>query len=271
MPRKVVFIADADSWSGEGLLARFSQGGTDLILNSSRDDKEWEEALAACRAAGTEALITHVDLCSGSGISAMLDQAEKRIGPVDVMIHNCSAMSPASVEDCEETEFLHIMQRNAKSAFFCTQAFGRRMADRGGGSIIFVSSIHGEKPNGSSFAYSASQGAVKMLAHEAALFLGRFGIRVNVIEMGPVEGTDASFPSELSGLYDNYRYKVPSTKLGTAGDLAELAFFLAGEEASYVNGADIRLDGGFSLHYMDRRMNKPAGERNDSHEPKLER
>lgn len=258
MPRKVVFIADADSWSGEGLIARFSQGGTDLILNSLQDDKEWEDVLVSCIAAGSKVLVTHADLCSSRDLSTMLDQTEKLLGPVDVMIHNCNVIRPANVESCEESEFVEIMQRNAKSAFFCTQAFGRRMSARGGGSVIFVSSIHNEKPTGASFTYSASQGAVKMLAHEAALFLGRFGIRVNVIEMGPVEGSDVNFQSHISGLYDDYRYKVPGTKLGTANDLAELAFFLAGEEAGYLNGADIRLDGGFLLHYMDHRMNKPA-------------
>ncbi len=214
--------------------------------------------LVSCTAAGSNLLVTHADLSSSGEISTMLDQSEKLLGPIDVMIHNCCAITPASVESCEETAFVEIMRKNAKSAFFCTQALGKRMAARGFGSIIFVSSIHNEKPTGSSFAYSASQGSVKMLAHEAALFLGRSGIRVNVIEMGPIEGSDMTFQSPVSGLYDDYRYKVPSTKLGTANDLAELAFFLAGEEACYLNGADIRLDGGFLLHYMDHRMNKPS-------------
>ncbi|GLX66648.1 SDR family NAD(P)-dependent oxidoreductase [Paenibacillus glycanilyticus] len=258
MPRKVVFIADADSWSGEGLIARFSQGGMDLILNSRQDDGEWEKVLASCKTSGSKVLVTHADLCSSRDLSAMLDEAENGLGPVDVMIHNCCAIRPASVESCEEPDFVEIMQRNAKSAFFCTQAFGKRMAERRSGNFIFAGSIHSEKPTGSSFAYSASQGAVKMLAHEAALFLGRFGIRVNTIEMGPVEGADLVFHSHLSGLYDDYRYKVPAAKLGTVNDLAELAFFLAGEQSGYLNGADIRLDGGFLLHYMDHRMNKPS-------------
>jgi Dehydrogenases with different specificities (related to short-chain alcohol dehydrogenases) len=258
LKRKVVFIADADSWSAEGLISRFSRGGADLILNRFQEDEEREDVQVSRTVAGSKVLVTHADLCSSRDLSTTLDQAEELLGPVDVMIHNCCAISPASVECCEETEFVEIMQKNVKSAFFCTQELGKRMAERGFGSIIFVSSIHNEKPTGSSFAYSTSQGAVKMLAHEAALFLGRSGIRVNVIEMGPVEGSDMTFQSPVSGLYDDYRYKVPGAKLGTDNDLAELAFFLAGEEAGYLNGADIRLDGGFLLHYMDHRMNKPA-------------
>ncbi|WP_337102118.1 SDR family NAD(P)-dependent oxidoreductase [Paenibacillus sp. YIM B09110] len=258
MPRKVVFIADADSLSGKALIERFGQGGADLILNSVQDDKEWDNVLVSCEAAGSRVLVTHADLCSSRKLTAMLDEADTLLGPVDVMIHNCSVIKPVGVESGEESIFAEMMEANAKSAFFCTQAIGKRMAARGSGSIIFVSSIHSEKPTGASFAYSASQGAVKMLAHEAALFLGRHGIRVNVIEMGPVEGADITFQSDSSGLYDDYRYKVPGTRLVTEGDLAELAFFLAGDDSGYLNGADIRLDGGFLLHYMDIRMNKPA-------------
>ncbi|GMK39148.1 glucose-1-dehydrogenase [Paenibacillus sp. CCS19] len=258
MPRKVVFIADADSWSGESLVTRFSQGDWDLILNSAQDEQEWQDVIQFCRAAGAKVLITHVDLCSSRDLTTMLDQAEQLLGPIDVVIHNSSLIKPTRVESCMESEFVEIMQRNTKSAFLCTQTFGRKMSARRSGSFIFVSSIHNEKPTGSSFAYSASQGALKMLAHEAALFLGRSGVRVNVIEMGPVEGSDTSFPSDISGLYNDYRYKIPGTRLGTANDLGDLAFFLAGEESGYLNGADIRLDGGFILHYMDHRMNKPV-------------
>ncbi|NIK68125.1 MULTISPECIES: SDR family oxidoreductase [unclassified Paenibacillus] len=260
MKRKVVFIADAGSWSADSLIERFSQAGANLILNGSQGDKQWDDVLAACAAAGSDVLVTHADLCSSRDLSTTLDHAEQLLGPVDVMIHNCCEIRPVSVESCNEAEFVETMRINAKSAFICTQTLGKRMAARGSGSIIFVSSIHNEKPTGSSFAYSVSQGAVKMLAHEAALFLGRFGVNVNVIEMGPTEGADMTFQSAVSGLYDDYRYKVPGTKLGTADDLAGLAFFLAGEEAGYLNGADIRLDGGFLLHYMDHRMNKPAEE-----------
>lgn len=258
MPKKVVFIADADSWSGEGLVARFSQGGWDLILNSTQDDNEWEDVIRFCSVTGSKVLITHTDLCSSRDITSMLDRTEQLLGPVDVLIHNYSVNRPIRVETGAESDFVEIMQRNAKSAFLCTQTFGKRMANLGAGSIIFVSSIHNEKPTGSAFAYSASQGAVKMLAHEAALFLGRSGIRVNVIEMGPVDGSDVLYASDITGLYNDYRYKIPSTRLGTANDLADLAFFLAGEESGYLNGADIRLDGGFILHYMDLRMNKPV-------------
>jgi len=260
LSKKTVFISDADSPSGKALINRFSEARMDFVLNSQLDDKEWTDQLVALQAAGTNAIITHTDLCSRSDLASMLDKAESQLGPIEVMIHNQMLSEPAAIETCNETSFLDIMQGNAKSAFFCTQQVGKRMSTRERGSIILVSSIHSEKPTGAAFSFSASQGAIKMLAHEASLFLGRHNVRVNLIEMGPVDGSDALFPSEVSGLYESYRYKVPSAVLGTNKDLAELAFFLAKDEPRYLNGADIRLDGGFLMHYLDNKMKKPAEE-----------
>ncbi|WP_248927109.1 SDR family NAD(P)-dependent oxidoreductase [Paenibacillus hamazuiensis] len=257
MSKQVVFITDADSDSGKALIRRFAREGAGLLLNSASGGKELSNLPELSRTDGTKAHIVNIDLCKSSHISAMLDEAERELGAVTALVHNNRAIGPALVETCGEALFLDILNANAKSAFFCTQTVGRRMAARGGGSVVLVGSIHGEKPTGASFPYSASQGAVKMLAREAAIFLGRHGIRVNLIEMGPVEGSDVLFQSELSSLYDSYRYKVPSGELGTCDDLAELACFLCRDEAQYLNGADIRLDGGFLMHYMDSKVSPP--------------
>jgi glucose 1-dehydrogenase len=258
LPNKVVFITDADSRSGKAFIKRLADEGAHFILNSVSNGKDLTPSLKVCQVKGSKALIVNIDLCKGAEINAMLENAAQRLGTVDVLLHNNNVIKPASVENCEEDRFLEILNANAKSAFLCAQAVGKQMAAKQSGSIIFVSSIHAEKPTGSSFAYSASKGAVKMLTLEASLILGRHDINVNVIEMGPVEGDDAVFKSDISSLYDHYRYKIPNAVPGTYGDLAELALFLCTDEARYVNGADIRLDGGFLMHYMDFKMKKPA-------------
>ncbi|MFC0212995.1 SDR family NAD(P)-dependent oxidoreductase [Paenibacillus chartarius] len=257
MSKRVVFITDADSKSGQALVRRFARDGSGLLLNSVSGGEALQECLDSARAFGCEAVVANIDLCRSAEVAALLAEAETKLGSVDVLLHNQCAISPAGVEHGDEAAFLNIVQANAKTAFFCTQAVGKQMAARGSGAVVFVGSIHADKPAGASMPFSASQGAVKMLAREAALFLGRYGVRVNMIEMGPVEGAAEQFRSDISALYDSYRYKVPSGLPGTYEDMAELAYFLAGAESRYVNGADIRLDGGFLMHYMDHRMKKP--------------
>jgi len=252
-------ITDADSDSGEALVRAFAQEtGANFILCGNPDGERMQASLACCRSAGVRAMAADPDLCSVQAVDALLREARDTLGPVTVLIHNRRRIEPIRVEDGDEALFLHLLDTHAKSAFVCTQAVGRQMAEAGAGSILFVGSIHAEKPTGSSFAFSVSQGALKMLAKEAALTLGRSGVRVNTIEMGPVEGDDERFRSDVSALYQHYRFKVPGAQLGSCEDLAACALFLASNKARYINGADIRLDGGFVLHYLDHKMKRDS-------------
>lgn len=254
---KVVFITDADSVSGRALALRLAAEGASLLLNSASGGQEIEDELKRIRQSGAEALVVSADLRRSSETERMLESAAERLGAVDVLVHNNDLVVPISVENGEESDFLEVMDANAKTAFVSAKAVGARMKAKQSGQIIFVSSIHAEKPTGCSFAYSAAKGAVKMLAREAAVVLGRHGIRVNAIEFGPAEGDDELFRSDISMLYDSYRYKVPNGVLGTHEDLAGLVLFLASDESRYLNGADIRMDGGFLMHYMDFKTKKP--------------
>lgn len=252
-----VMITDADSASGAALARRFAQEAeTNFILCGKPDGEHMQTALSHCRSGGGQAMAADIDLCKPAAVSAILEEAAGRFGPVRTLIHNPREVRPIRVEDGDESLFLRLLDVHAKSAFVCTQAVGRQMAAAGRGSIIYAGSIHAEKPTGSSFAYSVSQGAVKMLAKEAALELGRSGVRVNTIEMGPVLGDDGLFRSDVATQYVQYRYKVPNAEPGGFEDLAECAWFLASESARYVNGADLRVDGGFVLHYLDHKMKR---------------
>ncbi|NIK76742.1 NAD(P)-dependent dehydrogenase (short-subunit alcohol dehydrogenase family) [Paenibacillus castaneae] len=257
LQNKVVFLTDADNETGRAIVRKMIEAGAHMILNSPSGGRSLSNELSRMSEAGLQAIVVQIDLCKSAVVAEMLQLAEQKIGAVDVFIHNSKFIHRASIEACEEDDFMSSLSDNAKSAFICTQAVGKQMMQKQTGKIIYVSSIHAEKPTGSAFAFSASKGAVKMLSKEAALVLGRFGISVNTIEFGPVEGDNELFQSSLSTLYNDYEYKVPNAILGTHEDLAELILFLSSDDARYINGADIRLDGGFLLHYMNFKMKRP--------------
>lgn len=254
---KAVFLTDADSPSGKALIPRLYEEDARLLLSSDSGGEAIAAELEGCRSVGKSVIVGRIDPCDGGQVGDLLDRAQRQWGAVDVLVHNRSPVKPASVETCEESLFRELIDAGAKSAFIAAQAAGARMAAKGAGTILFIGSIHAEKPTGSSFAFSAAMGAVQMLSREASLALGRHGITVNHIQMGPVLGDDERFGSGISALYEDYRFKVPGTELVTYRDLANLVIFLASQEARHLNGADIRLDGGFLNHYLDVKMNKP--------------
>ncbi len=254
---QLVWVTDGDTAVGRALIRRLAQDGASLLIGSQTDGQALEEELALVKAQGLQAMLTAVNLTDAKATAEMLVQAEERMGPVSVLIHNHDRVHRASVESCEEQDFIACMRDNAKTAFVCTQAAGALMAKRQSGSILYLSSIHAHKPTGSAFAYSAAKGAVHMLAKEAALALGRSGIRVNTVEIGALAGDQERFASEISTLYRDFPYKVPQAEPVTEAAIAELAAFLASDASRHLNGADIRLDGGFVLHYMDVKMKQP--------------
>lgn len=251
---RIALISDADSGSGRAIARKLASEGAALVLNSATAGRDIEKDLEEYAQSGYRVQVVSSQMNSREAVEDVFANAAKTLGSVDLMVHNHQLVRPVSVENCDEQTYQELMDVNVKTAFLCTQACGKYMSAKGSGSIVYVSSIHDEKPTGGSFVYSVAKGAVKMLSREAALYLGRFGIRVNLIEMGPVAGDDQQFASELSDLYLDYMRKIPSAQLGTYEDLANLVWFLSIEESRFVNGADIRLDGGFVLHYMDHKM-----------------
>nr|MBC9199062.1 SDR family oxidoreductase [Paenibacillus sp. PL91] len=257
LQKKLFFITDSDCGSGKAIIKRLAQSGAHFILNSYSGGSALAEELELIQEASLLAIVVNIDLCNSAEVTEMLQFAEQQLGTVDVLIHNNNHVYPSTIECSDEEPFVQSVAVNAKSAFICTQAVGKQMMGKQAGKVIFVSSIHAEKPTGSAFTYSISKGAVKMLAKEAALVLGRYGVSVNTIELGPLGGDDQLFQSTISTLYDDYEFKVPNAVLGSHEDLAELVTFLSSDEARYINGSDIRLDGGFLLHYMNFKMKRP--------------
>jgi glucose 1-dehydrogenase len=148
--------------------------------------------------------------------------------------------------------------RVSRAAFVCCKVLGEYMGASGGGAMLFVTTLHDEKPNGSEFVHSVTQGMLENLVMEAALEYGAAGVRVNQIAVGAMEGMPEKFESDISTFYQGAQYKAPLCRLGTAGDVAELAAFLISGRAAFVNGARVRMDGGMMLEYLDPKANNRA-------------
>jgi glucose 1-dehydrogenase len=161
---KVVFITDADSPTGRAAIVRLADEGAHFILNSVSKGRHIHDQLAYCESVGSKTVVVHIDLCDSCAVTAALEEASVPLGTVDVLIHNNNSVEHGSVESGDEDMFLRVLHANAKTAFVCTQVVGRKMKEKQAGKIIYVSSIHAEKPTGSSFAYSVSKGSVKMLS-----------------------------------------------------------------------------------------------------------
>ena len=146
------------------------------------------------------------------------------------------------------------MWKNARDAFVLpmlslTQKIGSTLAKNRKGSLIYLNSIHAEKPIGDGFLYTAGCAAVQALCREAALIYGSRNVGCYNVMRGIVEGEDGYFASEYSPIHHSGHLRFPKEKLPPANSLNELCAYLLGGGAYILNGADLRADEGFSLYY----------------------
>jgi NAD(P)-dependent dehydrogenase (short-subunit alcohol dehydrogenase family) len=241
---KVVFITDGASPVGQGIAARLLEEGARVAAN-----------VFPAGSVSPAELITRGDPLSKAGIDTAVREVLERYGRIDCLIFNNNEVIPATLEECDDETYDRIMGVNVKSAYLYVSAAGPSMKEQHSGNFVFVSSIHDEKPFGACFAYSMAKGCLKNLAREMVLDMGKFNIRTNVIEMGPMEETWEDFYSDLSPLYEHAKEKINGPRMGNIRDITEAVLYFAGDDSGFANGSELRLDGGFLLTYVSRRRN----------------
>ncbi|GHU77687.1 3-ketoacyl-ACP reductase [Spirochaetia bacterium] len=254
---KVVLITEGASRAGAGIAARLAEEGAHMAVNVFPADE------AARPAELTPSVLTlHADPASKAQIDAAVQEVLQKYGRIDVLVFNNNEVIPANLEDCDDETYDRIMAINMKSAYLYVTAAGASMKEAKSGNFVFVSSIHDEKPFGASFAYSMAKGCLKNLAREMVLDMGDAGVRTNVIEMGPIDGEEQYFYSDLSPLYEHTQAHVRLPRLGNISDIAEAVLYFASDDSGFANGAELRLDGGFTLTYFTRskRMDRATGQ-----------
>lgn len=201
--------------------------------------------------------VLEADLADLASAQALRDAVAGRYGRLDAVVWRCFSAQPTSVQAQSADGFLDRL-RPARSAFVTAKVFGGWMGELGGGAMVYVTTLHDEKPNGSDFTHSVVQGMVANLVMEAAMEYGQYGVRVNQIAMGPLQGDGNPFPSDISTFYEGARHKIPLGRLGSREDLAAAAVFLCSPRAAFTNGARLRMDGALIHHYVDPRANYRA-------------
>jgi NAD(P)-dependent dehydrogenase (short-subunit alcohol dehydrogenase family) len=252
---KVVLVTDGGNVSGQAIRKYFRQEGALLALNicpnghSYPDSRDFSRTLCNNENRTDNIFYTHADPRSRMEIENAVNAVLGKFGHIDVLIHNNNEVNAADIEDCSDEIFEREMNINAKSAFLYAKALEDPMKKAGKGNMVFISSIHDEKPFGS-FTYSLAKGALKMLVKELALELGPHGVRANIIELGPVEGDTNNFYSDLSPLYEHPAERTVYNKFCSLSDVAGATLFFAGDDCTYINGSELRVDGGFLLTYF---------------------
>lgn len=244
MQGKVAFVTGAGTGIGAATALRLAQEGATVVI-CGRRQAPLDEVVAQIQAAGGKAEAVQADVSDEAGFTAAIEAAAQRHGRLDVLVNNAMAYSWGSIEDTSTADWHSNFSTSVDGTFWGTRAAMKLMKAQGG-SIINVSSICGLLGTAQMSGYSAAKAAVINFSRAAAAEGAAQGIRVNVVIPAVVEtpATAGMLSDEASR--QNTEKLIPMGRVGQPEELANAILFLASDEASYITGAALPVDGGRS-------------------------
>jgi len=237
---KVAVITGAARGIGRETALLFAREGARVVVADV--DTRGEVVAQDIRQTGGEALFARTDVTSRESCHALVGSTLAAFGQVDVLVNNAGIVRDAVLAKLTESDFDLVVNVNLKGTFTMTQAVVAPMVERGSGSIINVSSVVGLYGNFGQTNYAATKAGVIGMTRVWARELGKKGIRVNAVAPGFIRTEMTQGVPEK--VLDMMRDKTPLGRLGTPEDVARVFLFLASDEAAYVHGAVISVDGG---------------------------
>ena len=244
---KTALVTGAARGIGRGCALELARAGADVAVNDRTRSPEAEAVIAEIAALGRRAVLVEGDVFERASCESVVKRAIEGLGRIDILVSNPAYSRRGDFLDYDPALFEKVLKGTLFGGFHMSQLVARHMVERGGGGkIVFISSVHARIPFTRSVAYNAGKSGLKHMARTIAAELLPHRINVNVIEPGWIDtpGEHETFGSEL---INTAGQTLPWGRLGTPDDIGQAAVFLASDDADYITGTELVVDGGLCL------------------------
>jgi NAD(P)-dependent dehydrogenase (short-subunit alcohol dehydrogenase family) len=250
---KVAIVTGSSKGIGRGLAIGFAAHGAHVAVNYKTDKAGAESTLAAIQKAGGTGAIFHSDIGSRSDFERLVNATCDKFGGLDILVNNATRTRFATLNDVTDEDFDIVINTNLRGPLFGSAAAARKMALRGGGSIINISSCAARLMLPFHPTYSMAKGGLEALTRQLALDLAP-QIRVNAIAPGPTN-TERNLEYD-PGYSERWKEIIPAERIARVEDYVGICVFLASDDASFITGQVIGVDGGWTVKGIPPDMSK---------------
>jgi len=238
---KVAIVTGGGRGIGEATAKAFAREGAKVVV-ADMNQGDIDRTVAEITQGGGQAIGCLVNVTDRAMVDALVQTTQSQFGRIDILVNNAGITADNTLAKMTEAEWDRVIDVNLKGVFHCGQAAAKVMTEQGGGVILNASSVVGIYGNFGQTNYAATKAGVIGMTRVWARELGKKGIRVNAVAPGFIRTEMTQGVPEK--VLDMMRDKTPLGRLGTPEDVARVFLFLASDEAAYVHGAVISVDGG---------------------------
>ena len=252
LENKVAIVTGGSGGIGQALCERLAKEGAKIVVNYRSSKENAQEVKEKVEQIGSEALIVQADLGKVDQINNLIQETINHFGKVDILVNNAGLEKRADFWDVTEEDYDLVLDVNLKAVFFATQAVVKHFKETNNkGRIINISSVHEELPFPHFTSYCASKGGMKMITRNLAVELGPMGITINNVAPGaiatPINQDLLDDPEQSKKVIKN----IPLGRFGEPEDISGIVAFLASDEAKYITGSTVYVDGGLLWNYQE--------------------
>ncbi len=240
----IALVTGAGRGIGRGCALELARAGADVIINDRPGSPDIGSTAGEIRALGRKCTPIEADVFSRDGCESLVEAALEANGRINILVSNPAFSRRGDFLEFSSEAFEKTMQGTLAGGFHMGQIVARHMAERGGGGkIVFISSVHGEMPLAQANAYNAAKAGLNHLARSMAVELVSHRINVNVVSPGWID-TPGEHETYSAKVMSEGWQKVPWGRLGKADEIGKAAVFLCSDNADYITGVVLPVDGG---------------------------
>jgi len=253
---QTAIVTGANSGIGRGVAVDLGQAGANVVVNFYAGEEAAEEVVEEIRQAGSKAVAHKTDVSVEDQVAGMFELARKEFGTVDILVNNAGIQQDAPFDEMTLDQWNRVISVNLTGQFLCAREAVKEFLRRGvvpevscaAGKIICISSVHEAIPWAGHVNYAASKGGVMMMMKSIAQEVAPHRIRVNSVCPGAIRTPINKAAWESPEAYEALMELVPYRRIGEVDDIGRVVVWLASDDADYVVGASIFVDGGMMLY-----------------------